>query len=178
MALSAGQRGVLSGIVPALAVSLAVLAGAILWAPAWLLPAGDGPGARLAFAAGVDAAIAIVLAVAIGALARHRFFTPADIDGGGLAPGTKRAAVLQAILQNTLEQAVLAVLAHLAWAALMPRPWLAAIPAATALFVLGRGLFARGYGGGAAARALGFGLTFYPTLLMLAGLVVALVAGY
>ena len=76
--------------------------------------------------------------------------------------------MLQSILQNTLEQAVLAVLVHLIWAVTMPGDWLPAIPAATTLFVVGRMLFWRGYERGAAARAMGFGLTFYPTVLMLA----------
>jgi hypothetical protein len=33
-------------------------------------------------------------------------------------------------------------------------------------FFVGRGLFLRGYALGAGARAVGFGLTFYPTVLM------------
>jgi len=38
---------------------------------------------------------------------------------------------------------------------------------AAILFVFGRILFWRGYARGAPARALGFALTFYPTLAML-----------
>ena len=49
----------------------------------------------------------------------------------------------------------------------MPPAQLAVIPAAAVLFALGRLLFWRGYAGGAPSRALGFGLTFYPTALML-----------
>ena len=102
-----------------------------------------------------------------GAAARHRFFTPEDIDGGGLTRGSETANVLQATLQNSLEQTVLAVLVHLSWASLMPASWMLAIPAAVLLFLCGRILFLHGYRGGAPSRAIGFALTFYPSMLML-----------
>lgn len=165
MSLDRTQQGVLRNMLAALAVSLAALAAAIWWQPAWLTPLAALP-QRLLFTLQWDAALPLCLALAIGSLARHRFFAPADIDGSGLAPGTDRARVLQSVLQNTLEQTVLAVLAHLVWTAAMPRAWLAAIPAAVALFVVGRALFAFGYSRGAAARAFGFALTFYPTVLL------------
>jgi uncharacterized membrane protein YecN with MAPEG domain len=104
--------------------------------------------------------------VNIGLLARHRFFTPDDIDGGGLTKGTQQAQVLQSTLQNTLEQAVLAVSVHAMWAAVMPETWQAAVAAAAILFVVGRVFFWRGYAQGAPARALGFALTFYPSVAM------------
>lgn len=74
--------------------------------------------------------------------------------------------VLQALLQNTQEQVVLAVLAHGAFVALAPPDWLGLIPTYTVLFVAGRVLFAAGYAGGAAGRALGFALTFMPSMAM------------
>ena len=166
MSLSEQQRGVLKGIVAAAAVTAVALAGVVWWRPDFLVPGVD-IGTRLGFVLAADLGIAAVLAVTIGSLARHRFFTPADIDVGGMVAGTPRAKVMQSILQNTLEQAVLAVLVHLIWAVTMPGDWLPAIPVATMLFVVGRVLFWRGYERGAAARAMGFGLTFYPTVLML-----------
>lgn len=62
---------------------------------------------------------------------------------------------------------MLAVAAYLIWAAVMPHSWLRAIPVAALLFVTGRMLFARGYQRGASGRAMGFGLTAYPTFGML-----------
>lgn len=165
MALDRAQAGVLRNMLAALAVSLAVLAGAVWWQPPALTPL-LAPAQQILFTLQWDAGILLCLLFAIGTLARHRFLTPADIDGGGLSAGTDRAREYQAILQNTLEQAVIAVLAHLLWTAAMPRAWLAAIPAAVALFVLGRILFTLGYRRGAAARAFGFALTFYPTVLL------------
>ena len=166
MALTIKQRGVLRGIVPGAAITFVVIVVTILVGPMTLSPAASA-GDRLAFAICADTFIALWLALSIGLLARHRFFTPEDIDGGGLSRGSETANVLQSTLQNTLEQSVLAVLTHLAWSVVMPASWLSVIPAAVILFVSGRVLFARGYRGGAASRAVGFALTYYPSVLML-----------
>jgi hypothetical protein len=166
VALTDKQRGVLKGMTIGAATSLIVIIAAILLGPALLSPEASA-GERLAFALQADAFLALWLGVSIGLLARHRFFTPEDIDGGGLTRGSETANVLQATLQNTLEQTVLAVLVHLAWATLMPVSWMAVIPAAAILFLSGRVLFIRGYRGGAPSRAVGFALTFYPSVLML-----------
>ncbi len=171
MSLSIKQRGVVRGVLSAALVTVAAFAVVIVWPPSFLLPA-TGFSARLAFVLHVDLAIAACLAVSIGALARHRFFTPEDIDGGGLTNATGTARTLQAVIQNTLEQSVLALLAHLAWTAAVPHGWMAVVPVATALFVLGRVLFWRGYAHGAPSRAIGFGLTFYPSVLMIAAAII------
>jgi hypothetical protein len=164
--LSGKQRGVLRGIIAGATVTFVVIVGAILAGPMMLSPEAT-TGDRIAFALKADAFIALWLGVSVGLLARYRFFTPEDIDGGGLTQGTETASILQATLQNTLEQTVLAVLVHLAWAVLLPVPWAFAIPAAVVLFLCGRVLFVRGYRGGAPSRALGFALTYYPSVLML-----------
>lgn len=166
MPLSFEQRGVLKGIVPALMIALLVL-GAVLWIPTGLQPPAADVASRLIHVAAWDLLVVVWLVIAIGALARHRFFHAEDIDGGGLTAGSTSAKVHQSVLQNTLEQVVLAVLVHGACAVLLPVGWLAVIPAAAVLFALGRFFFWRGYRHGAAARALGFGLTFYPTVMLL-----------
>jgi len=79
------------------------------------------------------------------------------------------------VLQNTLEQAVLAVVAYMIWAVVAPLAWLRTIPMAAILFVAGRILFTRGYERGAPGRAMGFGLTAYPTFGMLIVLAATLV---
>ena len=53
----------------------------------------------------------------------------------------------------------------------LPIEWMAALPVAAILFALGRSLFWRSYHRGAPARALGFGLTIYPTVLLFALLI-------
>jgi hypothetical protein len=166
MALIAEQRGVLKGIIFGATITVVVIVGAILARPMLLSPDAT-VGERLSLALLADVFVLLWLGISIGLLARHRFFTPEDIDGGGLTRGSETANVLQATLQNTLEQTVLAVLVHLTWAILMPVSWMSAIPAAVILFLCGRMLFVLGYRGGAPSRAVGFALTYYPSLLML-----------
>jgi uncharacterized membrane protein YecN with MAPEG domain len=175
MILTVKQRGVLRGIAVGATITLVVLVVAILANPVHLSPE-KSIGDRIAFALKADAVIALWLAVSVGLLAHHRFFTPEDIDGGGLTRGTQRAQILQANLQNTLEQTVLAVLVHSMWAITMPLSWISVIPAAAILFLCGRVLFVRGYSGGAPSRALGFTLTFLPSVLMAIVVVVGLIS--
>ena len=164
--LTEKQRGVLRGMGAGLLITLFAVTLAVVAPPRGLLP-GPEAAAALVQALKWDVLLVACLAANIGMLARHRFFTPADIDGGGLSQGTSQAQLLQSILQNTLEQAVLALSVHLTWAAAMPRTWQAAVPAAAILFVFGRLLFWKGYSRGAPRRALGFALTFYPSVFML-----------
>ena len=111
---------------------------------------------------------ALYLALSIGRLAKHRFFNLEDIDSNSLSGDSLRARSLQSQLQNTLEQFVLALMVYLAWAYVMPSDWMSAVPLAATSFVVGRILFHQNYDQGASARALGFALTFYPSVLMLA----------
>jgi hypothetical protein len=140
--LSDKQRGVLLGMAAGLVATLAALALAITARPTLLTPT-DDYAASVMHALRWDVLIVLCLTANIGLLARHRFFTPEDIDGGGLTKGTAQAQVLQATLQNTLEQTVLALSVHAVWAAEMPASWQAVIPAAAILFFIGRVLFWR-----------------------------------
>lgn len=108
--------------------------------------------------------ICVWLLVAVARLAHHRFFTPEDIHGSGISENTAKAALLQAQLQNTLEQALLAVVAYGAWLLMGPPQRAGLVVVFTAYFGVGRLLFSVGYSFGASARALGFTLTFYPTV--------------
>jgi len=136
----------------------------------------DEPAARIAWVSQWALLPILTLMISIMRVANYRFSSPDDIDGSGLTAGSERVLVLRAILQNTLEQAVLTVAAYLIWATVMPHGWLRAIPIAALLFVTGRILFARGYERGAPVRATGFGLTAYPTfgMLVTAAIVLAL----
>lgn len=122
--------------------------------------------------------VILFLFISIGRLARYRFLSPDDIDGAGLSTVTAHAKILQALLQNTLEQCVLAIFIYLAWVMLMPTAWLSVVPLAAAAFFIGRVMFFMGYSGGPRTRALGFTLSFYPSLAMLICLVCYLIWGY
>lgn len=117
----------------------------------------------------------LFLAIAIGRLAKHRFLTPADIDGGGLSVGSEQARVLQSLLQNTVEQTLFASLVYCAWAAVMPATFLSTVPIAALAFALGRILFFAGYKKGAPSRAIGFTLSFYPSMVMLLAVITTLI---
>jgi hypothetical protein len=167
------QKGVVRGVIPAAVLTIVGLGGVSLLLPVIVLPV-DEPGARLAWALQWSLLPVLTLVVSIARVGNHRFYTPEDIDGGGLTNATPQARILQAILQNTLEQTVLAVAAYMIWAVVMPHHWLWSIAIAALLFVVGRILFIRGYTRGAAGRAMGFGLTAYPTFGMLAAVAVLL----
>lgn len=139
----------------ALLVSLSIIAAALVWGPARPFES------RLSTAAVAAAIVAGWLAAGIANVARLRFFSPAVIDAGH-APDDPTAQA-RAILQNTLEQVVLAIPVYVGLAVTFDRS-MAAIAAMTGLFSAGRALFWAGYADGAAGRAFGFALTYYPSV--------------
>ncbi|RHW17670.1 MAPEG family protein [Sphingomonas gilva] len=152
----------------ALAVSVVVLLAALNWGQAQPIET------RLVAAATAMAVLAAWLGAAIARVAWLRFHTPSAIDAGGADDPTDAALQRgQAILQNTLEQAALAALVLIGLAVALDRSALA-IAALAGLFSIGRTLFWAGYAGGAAARAFGFALTFYPSMLALLALLLTL----
>ncbi|GEA52260.1 hypothetical protein VIN01S_30640 [Vibrio inusitatus NBRC 102082] len=165
MKLSTKQQGVLKGMVAAMVIAIIVIAGAI-----YFNPLGNEPSSSLTArvrALGLSLMLpSFCVMIFIGALAKHRFFSPEDIDGSGLTSGTKDAILLQSILQNTLEQCVLAFGIYTAWCLLMPIEWLSASIACSLLFAVGRIAFKFGYAKGAPSRAFGFAVTFYSSVVL------------
>ena len=105
----------------------------------------------------------------IGSIARidkHRFFSSVDIDSSAATSSSLKLVCLQSILQNTLEQTVLAMVVYLLWILMTPSAWLSALPLSACCFLAGRILFVGGYRKGAVSRALGFALTIYPLVMM------------
>lgn len=175
MPLSDKQSGVAKGMGAGVMVTLAGMAGMVA-----LFGRTFGGPDRAGLCAVALLAPALALAFSIARLARHRFFNAEDIDGSASSAGSDTARQLQSLLQNTLEQAVLAALAYAGWCALAPDFLMPALPAAALLFLLGRILFFAGYAHGAQSRAFGFALTFYPTLALVfgdAGFVIVNAAG-
>ncbi len=122
---------------------------------------------RLAFA--LQASLFVLLWVLVGVMmvSTGRRKSLADVSGAASGPPSEKIAVSVAFLQNTLEQAVLAVGAYLALATRLSGPWLSLIVTAVVLFGVGRLLFLRGYRRdqrGAKGRAFGMTLTMLPTL--------------
>jgi len=174
LAIDSTQKGVARGMAAAVAFAIGVFG--IAYVLQWPnFSTQTSVALRLKLAALAGLAPAAVLFLCIARLAKHRFSTPQDIHGSALTDGTERAKLLQALLQNTLEQTVLAVPVYLAAALVFPARFLPLVAAAAALFVVGRTLFFRGYASGAPSRAAGFGLTFYPTVALLISVVVVAV---
>ena len=170
------QRGVLQRmIVGAVVTAIVLLFGALL--NPFGFTADWNASERLWVAAVSLLSPALMLMISIGRLAMRRFYHADDIDGGGLSHGSVEARILQSILQNTLEQGVLAGFVYLAWAAIMPGSTMSVPPLAALLFALGRILFFASYEKGAPWRGTGFALTFYPSVLLLVVMLITLMVG-
>jgi uncharacterized membrane protein YecN with MAPEG domain len=131
---------------------------------------------RLQFTLRADIIVIAWLVAAIANVARIRFFSERDIAGGSAEAGSNEIRVAGSILQNTFEQAGLAIITHLVVAATLSRSS-ALITALVCLFALGRLLFWTGYARGAKSRAFGFALTFYPSVLAFLGSATATLFG-
>ncbi|MEH6452241.1 MAG: MAPEG family protein [Psychromonas sp.] len=165
MSLSKKQSGVLKGMAAAMLTSIIVILLAITFDP--LNYSLISQSSERLTVLGISLILPTLFLIAsIGRLAKFRFFSPEDIDGSGLTSATNEALILQSLLQNTLEQFVITFAVYTAWALLMPSAWLSVVPLCSVLFAMGRIAFFKGYSGGAPARAFGFALTFYSTVLM------------
>jgi uncharacterized membrane protein YecN with MAPEG domain len=164
MALDREQRGIRNGALLALTTAIAVIS-VCTTLEIGLAEFSDLRSGmpQLAFAAGM---LAVSLAVAIGRLGNDRFVEPLDRNAAASETATPIARQYQAILTNTHEQATLAMLVYLIAAFTLPQGWTDCIAAGSLLFVAGRLFFTVGYSRGASSRAFGFGLTFYPTIIL------------
>lgn len=158
--MSPEQTKVLRGMGAGLVATLALLAAAVVAAPA-LSGALD---ARRASALGA-VLLAAPLAACVSRVAAARFFGP-GIDGGA-APDDAGLDLGRRILANTLEQTMLAALAFAGLRFALAPPWDAGALVYASGFVAARAAFAIGYARAGHARAFGFAATFYPTLAAL-----------
>ncbi len=165
MGVDATQRGVAFGMALAAVVAAIVLGLDYVFLP-FGVPHLEGLVGRIGYVLRADLFICLWLVAAVANVARLRFFSPADIDGGGLAAASPKISVGVAVLQNTLEQVVLAAGAHLALAAAARGAVMVLVGPLVVLFGVGRLAFWVGYRRGAVHRAFGFAMTFYPTVFV------------
>ena len=171
------QRRIRWSAALAIAATGAGLGGAYFGlAPLFTFP--EGLASRLAFALQTDVFLALILIVAVQRVSSGRYRSRADNRGSAYGPPSERIAVDAAFLQNTLEQAVIAIIVHLAFASLMEGGVLVLIPAAVLLFGIGRLAFRLGYPRGAGGRAFGMALTVLPSLFGCLAVVVTLIVGW
>lgn len=179
MSLSPDQMGILRGSALALVIAGATLAAAWTWLPPPLVAVGDGlaAGEQLAYALKTELPVLFWLAGALRAVSGARFNSPADIRGSAFAPPSPRLEVRVAVLQNSLEQTVLFIGAHLILASVLRDAELVLLPAMVLLYLVGRIFFAAGYARGASGRSFGMALTAAPTIFGLVAAAVLMVLG-
>ena len=159
------QKKVRTRSVAAAVVSALALAGFYIVLPRlWTFP--DDTAERIAFALRADIFVFLWVAIGVQRVSSGRYRSAADNRGSAFAAPSPAIATKVAFLQNTLEQAFLAIGAHLAVAATAGGAPLALIPGAVTLFAIGRITFAIGYPHGAGARAFGVALTLLPSLIL------------
>ena len=115
---------------------------------------------RLEYALKCEVFAALCLLAGVGLIANRRFFLSDAIEGGA-SPSIE---IDRRYVQNTLEQLVLAIVAHLALVTIVAPESIRAVAVLVMLFVIGRVTFWIGYHQSGSARAFGFATTFYPTV--------------
>lgn len=165
--LKAEQRKVLVRGGAAVAVGMGMLLAAYFLLPRyWAFP--SEPAERLVFVLQADVFIFVWVVIGIQRVSSGRYRSAVDNRGSGFGAPSPAIALKVAFLQNTLEQAFIAVGAHLALAAATGGPLLALISASVALFAIGRIAFLIGYPHGAGGRAFGIVLTMLPSYVLYA----------
>lgn len=179
MTLSADQMGIVRGSALAPLIAGAALGAAWAWLPPQLVGVGEGltAGDRLAYALKAELPVFLWLAGAVRAVSSHRIKSTADIRGSAFAPPSPKLAIPVAVLQNSLEQTVLFLGAHLILATVLRDAELVVLPAMVALYFAGRITFALGYGRGASGRDFGMALTAAPIIFGLVAAGALIIAG-
>ena len=176
--LKSQQRKIVASALVSAAFCSAILYASYLLLPRYFSFPKDMAG-RLALAAQLSMFVLIWVVIGVRMVSRVRFYSPEDMNGSAYTIPSDKIAVPRAFLQNTVEQAMIAVGALVALATLLSGPPLALLPAAVFLFGIGRIAFLWGYPKGAAARAFGMVTTVLPFLagyilsiaLIIAGLI-------
>ncbi len=159
--MSSEQRKVLAGMAGAVVFSAAFFEVMFQSTAIGLTPPGGiDTSWRLAYALKWEVIATLCLLAGVWKIANRRFFIPEAIEGDP-APSIE---IDRRYLQNTLEQLVLAIVAHLALVTIVAPESIRAIAVLVMLFVIGRVTFWVGYHYSGPARAFGFGTTFYPTV--------------
>lgn len=123
------------------------------------------PVGALVFTLRVDLFVLFWVLVGVGLVSHARRQSMQDIAGSAFGTPSEGIRIKIAVLQNTLEQAVIAIGSHLVFSSLVSGDALSLVIAAAFLFGVGRISFYRGYPRGAAARAFGVVTTVIPGLL-------------
>jgi hypothetical protein len=131
-------------------------------------------GDALIFTLRIDLFILLWVVIGVSLVSHARRQSTADIRGSAFGTPSESIRIKIAFLQNTLEQAFMAISSHLVLSTLVTGESLSFIVVAVGLFAMGRVTFYLGYPNGAAARAFGMFTTMIPTLFIVGYSMVAL----
>ena len=121
----------------------------------------------------IVALLPVILAVIIVAAQRLR----PDRKVGRVVEAYTSLDINTRLIRNTTEQFVLLLVGLSGLSAYVTLSDALSIPVLTALFLIGRTLFWLGYHHNTFLRAYGFGLTFYPTVVVYVWLMIRMVFG-
>lgn len=167
-ALRREQQRILRSSAAAFLMCAAVIGAAFIFLPRLIQLPGPDLGSRLTVWAGANLFLVAWVITGIGMVSTGRRRSADDIRGSAYSQPSPKIAVAAAFLQNTLEQAFVAVLAQFALVMLLPSVSMPLMAASVLLFSIGRITFLAGYPRGAGARAFGMALTALPSLLAFA----------
>lgn len=119
---------------------------------------------QLVFVLRAEVFVFLWVVMAFRIVSGNRFFGSVTGDSPRLQAGEQRGATVQ-FAHNTLEQAVMALVVHLALATLLEGAAMTLIVGAIVLFVLGRATFLAGLRYGSDLRAIGMMITALPNML-------------
>jgi hypothetical protein len=159
--MSLTQWRILAGMLAAIIVGLGFGLFVDWGAPS---PPPADAGERIAFAGRWLLIPGLALFAGVGFTANQRFLKPDAIDGERKVESWGFEVNLRYNL-NTLEQAILAAIAWIGLALVLPVNQLGVIPRMAVMFGVGRAAFWAGYLYAPWARAFGMGLTAYPTFV-------------
>lgn len=162
--LAAEQRRILRGSVLGLAICAVVVTGFQVLLPRLFRMPTNTASELLSFWAGCAMLTVVWVFVGFALVSRGRRHSLDDIRGSAFAPPSQRIAIEVAFLQNTVEQALMAIPMQAAVLFLAGSVMAPAVAGQTMLFGLGRVAFRLGYPKGAGGRALGVALTALPTM--------------
>lgn len=160
------QKSALAQIAAANTASLAFIAGAFVLVPFDSSSLGSAA-ARIALTLRWEALAALTLGFGVSRVSLFRLFSARAIDGSAPTADERGLEIGRRYLQNTLEQLVLAVIAHLALATQLAPDAMRLIPILATWFVVARIAFFVGYHHSPTARVFGFAATWLPTLAVL-----------
>ena len=159
------QRRVWRGILWALVSCIAVMSGAQVFVPRWILLPDDDLLSLLEVWASASLFVLGWVLFGIGVVSHRRRHSLDDIRGSAYSAPSSKLAVPVAFLQNTLEQSFVTLFSLLALILLLRTKAIPLVVASVLLFCIGRAAFLAGYPKGAGSRSFGMALTALPSLV-------------